>query len=285
MTTSRRTTTIPALQQMKAEGKRIVALGVYDSPMAAIAERVGFDIMMIGNSGPMSLLGYKESTAIRPEDLVYMSAAVRRASPTAIVVATMPFMSYFGSAEKAIEMAACMVRDGGADAVQCHADRYTSENVGAIVRAGVPVLAHIGLRSVRKAAQGGFRVQGKSAASAQALLEDALVLQDVGVFAIVAELIPTQLCGYLRRRLDIPVISLGSGPDADGIYQVSADVVGFSVFVRPKTSAQFVDVRPLIADAIAKFSAEVGDRQFPATSEERCMPPDEFKKLQQLVAR
>ena len=284
MSTPRKKATIPGLQQMKAEGKRIVAIGVYDSPMAAIAEQVGFEIMMIGNSGPMSLLGYKESTAIRAEDLMYMSAAVRRVSPTAIVVATMPYMSYFGSPDKAIETAAWLVREGGADAVQCHADRHTTDNVRAIIRAGVPVLAHIGLRSVRKAEQGGFRVQGKSASSAQGLLDDALALEDAGVFAIVAELIPAQLCGYLRKRLDIPVISLGSGPDADGIYQVSADVVGFSVFSRPKTAIQFADVRPQIESAIAKFCSEVGSRSFPPASEERRMPPEEFKKLQELIA-
>jgi len=232
----------------------------------------------------MSLLGYRESTAVQPEDLMFMSAAVRRVTPSAIVIATMPYMSYFGSADKAIETAAWMVREGGADAVQCHADRYTCDNVRSIIRAGVPVLAHIGLRSVRKAEQGGFRIQGKSAAAAQALLDDALALQDAGVFAIVAELIPAQLCGYLRQRLDIPVISLGSGPDADGIYQVSADVVGFSVFARPKTAAQFVDVRPMIEDAIAKFCAEVSTRTFPPKADERCMPPAEFQKLKTLLA-
>ena len=284
MTTARKRVTIQTLQQMKAEGKRIVAIGVYDSPMAAIAEEVGFEIMMIGNSGPMSLLGYRDSTAIRPEDLLYMTSAVRRVSPTAIVIATMPFMSYFGSADKAIETAAWIVREGGADAVQCHADRHSSDNVKAIARAGVPVLAHIGLRSVRKVEQSGFRVQGKSAAAAQALLDDALALQSAGVFAIVAELIPEQLCGYLRKRLEIPILSLGSGPDADGIYQVSADIVGFSVFARPKTAAQFVDVRPLIESAISKYCSCVGRRQFPPKSDERCMPQEEFAKLQQLLS-
>jgi 3-methyl-2-oxobutanoate hydroxymethyltransferase len=284
MNATRKKVTIQKLKQMKADGQRIAALGVYDTPMAVIAERVGFEILMIGNSGPMSLLGYTDSTDIVPEDLMYMSRAVRRASPQALLVATMPFMSYFGSEEKAIETAAWMVRAGGADAVQCHADRHSCGNIKAIVRAGVPVLAHIGLRSVRKVEQSGFRVQGKSVASAEELVADAIALQEAGVFAIVAELIPAQLTGHLRKLLEVPVISLGSGADADGIYQVSADVVGFSVFTRPKTAVQFVNVRPLIEEAVTKYCAEVASRNFPPKSEERCMAPGELEKLQKITS-
>ncbi|MCX7307006.1 MAG: 3-methyl-2-oxobutanoate hydroxymethyltransferase [Afipia sp.] len=275
--------TIQQLRKMKADGTRICALGVYDTPMAVVADRIGFEIFIIGNSGPMSLLGYKESSAVHPEDLFYMTRAVKRAEPKALIVATMPFLSYFGSKDRAIDVAAHLVRDGGADAVQCHADRNTCDNVQAIVRSGVPVLAHIGLRSVRKTEQSGFRVQGRSATAADEIVADAMALQEAGAFAIVAELIPAQLTSHLRKELNVPILSLGSGPDADGIYQVSADVVGFSVFPRPKTAAQFGNVRPLIESAIERFCRSVQSREFPSKSEERCMAESERDKLFQVL--
>jgi 3-methyl-2-oxobutanoate hydroxymethyltransferase len=275
----RKKVTIQQLQKMKAEGTRICALGVYDTPMAVVADRIGFELFVIGNSGPMSLLGYTESTTVRPEDLLFMCKAVKRAEPKAMIVATLPYMSYFGSKDRAIDTAAGFVREGGADAVQCHADRNTSENIEAMTRAGVPVLAHIGLRSVRKTEQSGFRVQGRSAIAADEIVEDALAMERAGAFAIVAELVPTQLMGFLRRKLTVPVLSLGSGPDADGIYQVSADVVGFSVFPRPKTAAQFGNIRPLIETAIEQFCGAVQTHGFPAKTDERCMPDAEKESL------
>lgn len=269
--TERKKVTIQQLQKMKAEGTRICALGVYDTPMAVAADRVGFELFVIGNSGPMSLLGYTESTSVRPEDLLFMCKAVKRAQPKAMIVATLPYMSYFGSKDRAIKTAAQFIREG-ADAVQCHADRNTTENIEAMTRAGVPVLAHIGLRSVRKTEQSGFRVQGRSATAADEIIEDALAMERAGAFAVVAELVPTQLMGFLRKKLSVPALSLGSGPDADGIYQVSADVVGFSVFPRPKTAAQFGNVRPLIEAAVSKFCSAVQAREFPPKADERCMP-------------
>lgn len=283
--TERKKVTIQKLQRMKSDGTRICALGVYDTPMAVVADRIGIDLFIIGNSGPMSLLGYTDSTAVRPEDLLFMTRAVKRADPKAMIVATLPYMSYFGSKDRAVDTAAQFVRDGGADAVQCHADRYTTENIQAIVRAGVPVLAHIGLRSVRKAEQSGFRVQGRTATAADEIVDDALALEKAGVFAVVAELIPAQLMGFLRKKLSVPALSLGSGPDADGIYQVSADVVGFSVFPRPKTAAQFGNVRPMIEAAIGKFCAAVQTGEFPAKADERCLPPAERESLLKLMQR
>lgn len=168
--------------------------------MAVAADRVGFELFVIGNSGPMSLLGYTESTAVRSEALLFMCKAVKRAEPKAMIVATLPYMSYFGSKDRAIDTAARFVREGGADAVQCHADRNTSENIEAMTRAGVPVLAHIGLRSVRKTEQSGFRVQGRSATAADEIVEDALAMERAGAFAVVAELVPAQLMGFLRKK-------------------------------------------------------------------------------------
>ena len=283
MNEPRKKVTVRTLQQMKAQGKKIAALGVYDSPMAAIADAVGFEILMIGNSGPMSLLGYRNSTTIRREDLLYMTRAVSRVTKYGLVVATMPYMSYLISKEEGIRTAAWLVSEGGTECVQCHADRSSADNIEAIVRAGVPVLAHLGLQSVRKVEQSGFGVQGKTADQAAQIVADADALADAGVFAVLLELVPAEITQYLRQRLKIPVLSLGSGPDADGIYQVSADVVGFSVFPKPKTAAQFANVCSDMKVGLKKFFTDVASGAFPSQEDRRFMPKDEYARLKKLL--
>lgn len=283
MPSARKKVTIRQLQQMKSEGRRIAALGVYDAPMAAIADEIGFEILMIGNSGPMSLFGYRESPRIPREDLLYMTAAVSRVTKYALVIATMPYMSYLVSAEEGMRTAGWLVSQGGADCVQCHADRHFAGNIRAIVQAGVPVLAHLGLQSVKKVMQGGFGVQGKTASAASEIVEDALAMAEAGAFAVVLELVPSEVTDYLRQRLDIPVISLGSGPKADGIYQVSADVVGFSVFPRPKTAAQFIDIRPAIEGGLKRLFDDIVTNAYAAGIEQRAMPAGEFATLKSML--
>ena len=285
MASARSKITIRSLMQMKAEGRRIAALGVYDAPMAAIADQIGFEILMIGNSGPMSLFGYRESTRIPREDLLFMTAAVSRVTKYGLVIATMPYMSSLLSAEEAIRTAAWLISQGGADCVQCHADRHSAGNVLAMVRAGIPVLAHIGLQSVRKTAQSGFGVRGKTASAAAEIAEDAFKLAEAGVFGLVVELVPSEVTGYLRKRLEIPVLSLGSGANADGIYQVSADVVGFSVFPRPKTSAQFVDVRPVMERGLLSLFENIRARSNAIGADEHTMPPDQAALLKDMLAQ
>jgi 3-methyl-2-oxobutanoate hydroxymethyltransferase len=274
---SRKKVTLRQLQQMKAERRPIAALGVYDAPMAAIADEIGFELFVIGNSGPMSLFGYRDSSRVRAEDLFYMTQAVSRATSFSLIVATLPYMSYLVSKEEGLRTAARFVSEAGADCVQCHGDRYSTENVAAIVRAGIPVLAHLGLQSVRKTAQSGFGVQGRTAEAAARIVEDAERLADAGVFAFILELVPMELAGFLREYLPVPVLSLGSGPDADGIYQVSADVVGFSVFRRPRSATGFADARVLAERGIRDYVERVRARTYPDPTERRRMSASELR--------
>jgi 3-methyl-2-oxobutanoate hydroxymethyltransferase len=177
------------------------------------------------------------------------------------------------------------VSEGGADCVQCHGDRHSAGNIAAIVGAGVPVLAHLGLQSTRKVAQSGFGVQGRTAEAAARIVEDAERLVAAGIFAIVAELVPVELAGYLRSRLPVPVLSLGSGADADGIYQVSADVVGFSVFPRPRNAAQFVDAHALAAQGLQEYFERVRSKTYPTQAERRGMPESELQRFQDEISR
>jgi 3-methyl-2-oxobutanoate hydroxymethyltransferase len=268
---------------MKERRERIAALGVYDAPMAAIADEIGFEIFVVGNSGPMSLFGYRDSARVPPEDLFYMTQAVTRVTRYALTVSTMPYMSYLASREEGVRTAARLVSQAGADCVQCHGDRYSAPNIEAIVRAGVPVLAHLGLQSVRKVEQSGFGVQGRTAADAARIVEDAKRLLDAGVFAFILELVPLELARYLKDALPVPVLSLGSGSESDGIYQVSADVVGYSVFRRPKTAAQFADGRALANRAIRTFIDQVREGTYPQASADAQMPDAERKKFEALI--
>lgn len=281
----RRKTTLNSLGEMKSRGERIAALGVYDSPMAAIADEIGFELFVIGNSGPMSLFGHKGAARVPAEELRFMTQAVSRVTRYAMVISTMPYMSYAISREEAIRTAARLVSEAGADCVQCHGTEDSVENIGAIVRAGVPVLAHLGLQSVRKTAQSGYGVKGRSAGEAHRIVRDAMALAEAGVFAFTLELVPGEVTRYLRDKLPMPVLSLGSGPWADGIYQVSADVVGFSAFRRPGTSAQFSDAAAIARAGVQAYIDSVRARRYPEINQKGRMPRTDAKKLAALRAR
>lgn len=280
----RRKTTINSLNERKAMKQKITALGVYDSPMASIADQIGFDMFIIGNSGPMSLFGYETSTSVEPDDLLFMCQAVDRATKYAMIVATLPYMSYLTSTSDAISTAAKFVSNGGADAVQCHGNRYTVSSISAMVRAGVPVLAHLGLQSVRKSEQSGYRIQGKNLDSARNVIDDALAMVDAGVFAVLLELVPQEVTAYLASRLPVPVIGLGSGPNVDGVYLVSGDAVGYSVFQKPKNAGQFANVKPMIETGIQRFDQSVRDGTYPSKDMSVHMPSEEYEKFVAMVS-
>lgn len=278
----RKKVTIRDLQEMKERSERIVALGVYDSPMAAWADAVGFEIFVIGNSGPMSLFGHKGSTTVKPDELLFMTRAVSRVTEFALIVATMPYMSYVASREEAVRTAAWLVSEGGADCVQCHGNLQTAEFIAAITGAGVPVYAHLGLQSVRKTEQSGYGAKGKNAHDAKRIVDEARAMVDAGVFAIMLEHVPVELTQYIRDLVPVPVISLGSGPEADGIYLVSADLVGYSVFRKPVNAGQFADVKPVIEEALQAYASRVRAGQYPTDDQTRHMGAkelDDFKKL------
>jgi 3-methyl-2-oxobutanoate hydroxymethyltransferase len=280
---SRKKVTIGRLYKMKARKERIAALGVYDSPMAAWADAVGFDMFVIGNSGPMSLFGHRNSTTVKADELLFMTQAVSRVTRYALIVATLPYMSYAISKEEAVRSAARLVSEGGAECVQCHGNTYTSNYIRAITGAGIPVLAHLGLQSVKKVEQSGFGVKGRTAADAKRIVDDALALADAGVFAFIVEMIPTEVTAHLRDHMGIPIISLGSGSDADGVYLVSADMTGYSVARRPKNAGQFVDVRPVIEEALRTYRDQARSGTYPTKEQAHRMGSEEFAKFKELL--
>jgi 3-methyl-2-oxobutanoate hydroxymethyltransferase len=277
--------TLKTVWDMKARGEAVVALGVYDAPLAAIADEIGFHLFVIGNSGPMCLFGHRSSPDVPGDELLFMTQAVSRVTRGALVVATMPYGSYLTSKGDAVRAALRLMSEGGADAVQCHGDRHCAKKLRAIVRAGVPVLAHIGLQSVRKSAQSGFRVQGRSEEDAMRLIEDADALAEAGVFAFIAELIPSELAEFLAERLPVPVISLGSGPRADGVYLVGGDLIGLSAFPRPSNAGRFADVGAAMSQGLRAFFDAVRAGAPCERAEPQRMAAAELAQLREYVAR
>lgn len=279
----RRKMTIKRLMEKKASGERITSLGVYDAPMAQIADRVGFDLLMNGNGGPMSLLGHGDPVRVRYEEQLILTQAVSRVTEHAMVVSHLPFMTYHKSKSDAISNAARMVADGGADAVKCEGNARTAEYIGEIVSAGVPVVGHIGMQASRRTEQSGYGKKGKTADEAMRIVEGARAFVDVGVFAFVVEQVPVELATLLARTLPVPVIGVVAGSEVDGVYEISGDLVGYGAFPRPTHKRTFANVSADIETALTQYWEESVKGVYPPDEFSLSMDPDEYKRLLDLV--
>ena len=271
--------TIRELHAMKARHEPILALGVYDSVVAGIADEVGVHILMNGPSGPMSLFGHTNPTAITEEEQLSTLKAVTRVTRFALTNAHMPYMSYQGSEREAIATAGRMVAKGGADTVKCDANAKIAGKIRAIVEAGIPVIAHIGLQASRRIEQSGYGIKGKTFEDANRIFEDAWALVDAGVFAFVVEHVAPELISHLTKSLPVPVLSLGSGPEADGVSIVSGDVLNYSAFPRPAHAGQFADLRGLFKKGLATYAEQVRSGAYPLEKDAPTMEEAEYEKL------
>lgn len=283
-TGSRRKVTIRDLQDMKARREPILALGVYDSVVAGLADELGIHVLMNGPSGPMSLFGRTNPAEIAFEEQLVTLGAVTRVSRYALVNAHMPYMSYQTSESDAVRNAGRVVSEGGADTVKCDANARIASKVRAIVDAGVPVIAHIGLQASRRVEQSGYGVKGRTIEDAQRIIDDAWSLVEAGVFAFVVEHVSPELMAHLTRTLPVPTISLGSGPDADGVTIVSGDVLNYSVFARPAHAGQFADLRSVVAEGLRGYVSRVRDGSYPPERDAPRMDEGEFEDLQKMLA-
>jgi 3-methyl-2-oxobutanoate hydroxymethyltransferase len=282
---ARKRVTLNTLREKKKRGERITSIGVYDAPLAAIADKVGFDLLVIGNAGPMSLFGHSDPTTVKFEEQLYMTQAVSRVTNYGLIVAHMPYLTYHSSKEDAVRNAGRLVAEGGAHAVKCEGNRHTAEYVAEIVRAGIPVMGHIGMQASRRVEQSGFGVKGRTAEEARKILDDAEAFVEAGVFAFILEQVPAELAEFLADRLDVPVITLGGGTKADGIYHIAGDVVGYSAFPMPKNRRSFTNVQPLLEEGITKYKAAVVDGSYPAEGDSFRMNEGEFEKFTETYER
>jgi 3-methyl-2-oxobutanoate hydroxymethyltransferase len=279
---------ISDVQELKQRGERIVMLTAYDFPSARIAESAGVDMILVGDSLGMVVLGYDSTVPVTMDDMLHHTRAVTRGSERALVVADLPFMSYQVSVEDAMRNAGRLIQEGGAQAVKLEGGVHMAETVRRLVQVGIPVVGHIGLTPQSINQLGGYKVQGRTPAAAERLLEDAVALQTAGAFCIVLETIPAPLAELISRRLRVPTIGIGAGAGCDGQVQVWHDLLSYytSFLPRhiPRHVKQYADVGEVMRRAIEAYAAEVRAGSFPTTKESFSMDRALLKELQESQA-
>lgn len=259
----RKKITITDLQNKKRDKKKITMLTAYDYPMARIIDDAGIDSILVGDSLGMVVLGYDSTVPVTMDEMIHHAKAVRRGTKYAFLVGDMPFMSYQVSVEEAVRNAGRFMKEAGCDAVKLEGGDEVAEVTEAIVKAGIPVLGHLGLTPQTISKLGGFKVQGKDAQAADKILEQALMLQKCGCFAIVLECVPDKVAKIITEKLAIPTISCGAGAHCDGQVLVTNDMVGLYDRFVPKFVKQYVKLSLLISDAVKKYKDEVEKGLFP----------------------
>ena len=257
--------TISQIKEMKARAEKIVMLTAYDYSTAKLIDQAGIQLILVGDSLGMVVLGYESTIPVTMEEMLHHTKAVVRGTKQAMVIGDMPFMTYHISIEDALRNAARFIQEAGAQAVKLEGGVTVAEKVRRIVDCGIPVMGHIGLTPQSIHQFGGFKKQGKTPEAAARLLEDAKVLEQAGAFAIVLETIPSDLGRLITDKTAIPTIGIGAGPACDGQVQVINDILGsFSDFV-PKHAKQYVKLTDIISKAVTQYRDEVKTGAFPST--------------------
>jgi 3-methyl-2-oxobutanoate hydroxymethyltransferase len=282
--TERKKVTLPALFRKVADGTPITMLTAYDYPTAYFQEQAGVDMILVGDSLGMTMLGYDSTLPVTMEDMIRHSQAVRRGSPNAWLIGDMPYMSYQPSTEAAIRNAGRFMAEASCDAIKLEGGKAIVERVRGIVGSGIPVMGHLGLTPQSVSALGGFRVQGKGAVQAKRIIEDAHALEEAGVFAILFEMVPDRLCQLITERMkDCFVISLGSGLGAHGQLLIYHDMFGLYPKFKPRMAKVFGEAGKVILEGLKAYVREVEAREFPAEENWFGMPDDEYEELLDLL--
>lgn len=255
--------TVRDIRAMKARGEPIPMLTAYDTPTARLLDAAGVPILLVGDSLGMVVLGYEDTTAVTMEDMVHHVKAVVRGSTRACIVADMPFMSYTVSVERALDNAARLIQEAGAQAVKLEGGTAVAEIIRRVVAAGIPVMGHVGLTPQQVLNLGGYRVQGRSLADAEGILRDAIAVEAAGAFAVVLECIPSELAALVTETLAIPTIGIGAGPACDGQVQVIHDLVGWNPDFTPKHAKRYAELGAALKSAAEEYLADVRGKQFP----------------------
>jgi 3-methyl-2-oxobutanoate hydroxymethyltransferase len=272
----RKKTTILTFQQKKKTGEPISVLTAYDYPTALTVDEAGIDAILVGDSLGMVVLGYPNTLPVTMDEMLHHCRAVSRGAQYALLIGDMPFMSYQVSPQEALRNAGRFLQEAGMDAVKLEGGRERLEAIHAIVGAGIPVMGHLGLTPQSVHQLGGFRPQGKGAADARRLLEDALLLQEAGCFSLVLESVPRQLAEHITQRLSIPTIGIGAGPECDGQVLVTHDLLGLFQRFTPRFVQKYADLHGEMIKAFRAYKAEVGERTFPADQHSLDMAPEEW---------
>jgi len=276
---TKRKLSLADLPEWKQQGRKIRMITAYDYPTAVLVDQSPMDMVLVGDSLGMVVLGYESTVPVTMEEMIHHTRAVVRGAKNTFVVADLPFMSYQVSVAQAVENAGRLVKEGGADAVKLEGGADMADTVRAIVRAGIPVMGHLGLTPQTATMLGGLKVQARDAAAARGLVADAKALEEAGVFSMVLEAIPSQLADVVTREVSIPTIGIGAGPHCDGQVLVLHDALGlFQRFV-PRFVKRYAELGKEVADALEQYCREVADGTFPAAEHSFSMKQDELEKL------
>jgi 3-methyl-2-oxobutanoate hydroxymethyltransferase len=275
----RKPITLTKLAEMRALGEPIVMVTAYDHPSAVVVEEAGVDVVLVGDSAANNVLGYPDTVPVTIEELLMLAAAVRRGLKTPLLVGDLPFGSYEASDALAIASAQRFVKEAGCDAVKLEGGGASAERARAIVRAGVPVMGHVGLTPQTATMLGGYRAQGRTAQRARQVLDDALELQEAGCFAIVFEAIPSEVTDAIMPHMEIPVIGIGAGPSTDGQVLVLHDLLAIHDGFKPKFVKRFAAVKEEMRRGVEAYAEEVRTRRFPAAEHGYGIAPEELERL------
>jgi 3-methyl-2-oxobutanoate hydroxymethyltransferase len=276
----RKRVTVPQLAEMKRAGERIVMVTAYDYPSAQIVDEAGVDVVLVGDTAAMVVLGHDATTPVGMEEMLIMASAVRRGLQRPLLIGDMPFGSYERSNEQAIENAQRFVKEASCAAVKLERGGPSVDRARAIVRSGIPVMGHVGLTPQTASALGGFKAQGRTAEAAAKLTEEALALQAVGCFAIVFEAIPSAVTEALMPKLEIPVIGIGAGPATDGQVLVLHDLLGVYAGHKPKFVKRYADIRAESLNGLRAYADDVRAGRFPNEEEHTySIPPEELEEF------
>lgn len=276
---NRKRITLTKLAEMRALGEPIVMITAYDHPSALVVEEAGVDVVLVGDSAANNVLGYPDTVPVTVEELLMLTRAVRRGLKTPLLVGDLPFGSYEASDAQAIETAHRFVKEAGCDAVKLEGGGTSAERARAIVRAGVPVMGHVGLTPQTATMLGGYRAQGRTAARARAVLDDALALQEAGAFSIVFEAIPADVTDAIMPYMEIPIIGIGAGGSTDGQVLVLHDLLAIHDDFQPKFAKRFAAVKDEMRRGVDAYAEEVRARTFPAPEHTYNIAPEELDRF------
>lgn len=280
----RKKVTLPALFKKVSNQEPITWLTCYDYPTAYLQEQAGIDMILVGDSLGMTMLGYESTLPVTMEDMIRHTQAVRRGAPNVFLVGDMPYMSYQPSVESAIRNAGRFMAEAGCDAIKLEGGAEMADRIQGIVASGIPAIGHLGLTPQSVSALGGFRVQGKGALQAKKIIDDAKAVEQAGAFMILLEMVPDRVCKLITERADNCIImSLGSGPDAHGQLLIYHDMFGLYPRFKPRMAKQFGDAGRIILEGLKQYAGEVTSKTFPQPENWFSMPDEEYEELSRLL--
>ena len=280
----RKSVTLSTLSEKKALGEPIVMVTAYDYPSASVAEEAGVDLVLVGDSGAMTVLGYESTVPVSLDEMLMLAAAARRGLQTPLLIGDLPFGSYEASDVEAIKTAQRFVKEAGCDAVKLERGGSSVDRAKAIVDAGIPVMGHVGLTPQTATALGGYRSQGRTAEKAMQVASDALALQEAGCFSIVFEAVPADLTEAVMPHIEIPVIGIGAGPAADGQVLVFHDLLGIYDGHAARFVKRYGNIREEMIKGVAAYAEDVRARKYPEPDHTYTMAPDEAARLRATLA-